>query len=821
MDIIKVLTEELDVKAWQIEAAVKLIDEGNTIPFISRYRKEVTGSLNDEVLRNLDDRLRYLRNLEDRKAQVIATIEEQGKLTEELKAQIIAAQTMVVVEDLYRPYKQKRRTRAIIAKEKGLEPLADFIMEQSATEPIENIAVQYISEENGVESVEDAIAGAKDIIAETISDEPSYRIYIRELTMREGILNSTAKDEKAESVYEMYYKFSEALSKVAGHRTLAINRGEAEKILTVKIEVPVEKILMYLGRQIIISNNQFTTQILTETIEDSFSRLIAPAIEREIRSSLTESAETGAIRLFGKNLEQLLLQPPIADRVVLGWDPAFRTGCKLAVVDQTGKVLDTKVIFPTQPHNKVEESKEAVKALIKKYNVSLISVGNGTASRESEMIIVDLLKEIDENVEYVIVNEAGASVYSASNLATEEFPNFDVAQSSAVSIARRLQDPLAELVKIEPKSIGVGQYQHDMNQKKLTEALTGVVEDSVNKVGVDLNTASASLFEYISGISKVIAKNIVDYRETNGRFTNRKQLLKVAKLGPKAFEQCAGFMRIQNGDNPLDSTSVHPESYDAAAKLLKILGYDIKSISSGELIGLLGKVEDIKKMSEEIGVGSITLEDIVKELEKPGRDPRDEMPKPLLRKDVLDMKDLASGMVLKGTVRNVIDFGVFVDIGVHQDGLVHISQLCHGFVNHPLDIVSVGDIVDVRVMEVDAAKKRIQLSMILDEYDSKKEEAAAKANAKVKEERNNNRSNNNKNRDNNNNSRNYGNNSNTNNGNVRNRNSNNNSNNNANNNINKENTNKNNTKNENTNKDSRNTNKSDQLDLSKLAKFSR
>ncbi|SEW36893.1 Tex family protein [[Clostridium] fimetarium] len=814
MDINKVLTQELDVKAWQIDAAVKLIDEGNTIPFISRYRKEVTGSLNDEVLRNLDDRLRYLRNLEDRKAQVIATIEEQGKLTQELKAQIIAAQTMVVVEDLYRPYKQKRRTRATIAKEKGLEPLADFIMEQSATQPIENVAIQYISEENGVESVEDAIAGAKDIIAETISDEPNYRIYIRELTMKEGILNSTAKDENVESVYEMYYKFSEALPKVAGHRTLAINRGESEKILTVKVEAPVEKILMYLGKKIIISNNQYTSSILTETIEDSFSRLIGPAIEREIRSGLTETAETGAIKLFGKNLEQLLLQPPIADRVVLGWDPAFRTGCKLAVVDQTGKVLDTKVIFPTQPHNKVEESKDAVKSLIKKYNVSLISVGNGTASRESEMIIVDMLKEMDENVEYVIVNEAGASVYSASKLATEEFPNFDVAQRSAVSIARRLQDPLAELVKIEPKSIGVGQYQHDMNQKKLTEALTGVVEDSVNKVGVDLNTASASLFEYISGISKVIAKNIVDYRETNGRFTNRKQLLKVAKLGPKAFEQCAGFMRIQNGNNPLDSTSVHPESYDAATKLLEILGYDINSISSGELLGLFGKVQDIKKMSEEIGVGSITLEDIAKELEKPGRDPRDEMPKPLLRKDVLDMKDLASGMVLKGTVRNVIDFGVFVDIGVHQDGLVHISQLCRGFVNHPLDIVSVGDIVEVRVMEVDAAKKRIQLSMILDEYDSKKEDAAAQANAKAKEERNNNKSNNNRN--NNNNSRNYGNNSNSNKGNFENNS----------NNVNKENhyqnnTNKDNTKKDNTNKENTNNKNSGQLDLSKLAKFSR
>lgn len=757
MDIIKVLQQELDVKTWQIEAAVKLIDEGNTIPFISRYRKEATGELNDEVLRNLDDRLRYLRNLEDRKAQVISTIEEQGKLTEELKAQINAAQTMVVVEDLYRPYKQKRRTRAIIAKEKGLEPLAEFIMTQAATQPVELEAANYISEENGVESAEDAIAGAKDIIAEQISDEADYRSYIREATMKEGTLNSTAKDEKVQSVYEMYYKYCEPLSKVAGHRTLAINRGEEEKILTVKVEAPIDRILLYLEKQLITSENEYTISIIRETIEDSYSRLIAPAIEREIRSNLTEIAEDGAIRVFGKNLEQLLLQPPIEGRVVLGWDPAFRTGCKLAVVDGTGKVLDTKVIYPTEPHNKVEESKATVKAMIKKYNVSLISVGNGTASRESEMIIVDMLKELDANVEYIIVNEAGASVYSASKLATEEFPDFDVAQRSAVSIARRLQDPLAELVKIDPKSIGVGQYQHDMNQKKLTEALTGVVEDSVNKVGVDLNTASASLLEYISGISKAIAKNIVDYRETNGRFTSRKQLLKVAKLGPKAFEQCAGFMRIQNGENPLDSTSVHPESYDAAAKLLKILGYDIDSISSGELIGLKGKVSDIKKMSEEVGVGSITLEDIIKELEKPGRDPRDEMPKPLLRKDVLDMADLKPGMTLKGTVRNVIDFGVFVDIGVHQDGLVHISQISRSFIKHPLDAVSVGDIVDVRVMEVNLDKKRIQLSMLLEDFDSKQEEADAKVKAKNMAERNQNSNRNNTNRNGQNQSRSAGN----------------------------------------------------------------
>ena len=722
MDIAKKIAEELEIKVTQVEAAVKLIDEGCTIPFISRYRKEVTGALNDEQLRNLDERLKYLRNLEDRKAQVLASIEEQGKLTDELKQQILAAETMVLVEDLYRPYKQKRRTRATIAKEKGLEPLAEFILQQNTDKPLEEEAAKYISTEEGKEvaDAKAAIAGAMDIIAEQISDVADYRTYIRDITMKEGKLISIAKDEKAESVYETYYDYNESLSTVPGHRILAINRGEAEKFLTVKIEAPEERILRYLEKQVLTSENEFTAPVLKATIADAYDRLIAPAIEREIRSSLTEKAEDGAIKVFGKNLEQLLLQPPIAGKVVLGWDPAFRTGCKLAVVDATGKVLDTKVIYPTEPHNKVEESKREVKKLIDKYHVTLISCGNGTASRESEKIIADMIKEMNLNdVDYIITNEAGASVYSASKLATEEFPDFDVAQRSAVSIARRVQDPLAELVKIEPKSIGVGQYQHDMNQKKLSETLTGVVEDSVNKVGVDLNTASASLLEYISGISKAVAKNIVDYRETNGRFTNRKQLLKVAKLGPKAFEQCAGFMRITGGDNPLDATSVHPESYEAAKKLLALMGYDSNSITSGELIGLRSKVHNLKELSEKLEIGEMTLEDIIKELEKPGRDPREEMPKPILRKDVLEMKDLQPGMILKGTVRNVIDFGAFVDIGVHQDGLVHISQMrSDRRVEHPLDVVSVGDIVDVRVIEVDANKGRIALSMILDEKEA-------------------------------------------------------------------------------------------------------
>lgn len=783
MDIIQKLKEELNVEKWQVEAAVKLIDEGNTIPFISRYRKEATGALNDEVLRNLFERLNYLRNLEEKKETVLSSIEEQGKLTEELRAKISAAETLVVVEDLYRPYRPKRKTRASVAKEKGLEPLAQIILAQELTTSLEEAAMPFISEEKEVKTVADAISGAKDIIAESISDEADYRIYIRNATFEEGLITSCAKEKEAQSVYEMYYDYEEPVKKAAGHRILALNRGEKEKILTVKITAPVERIFMFLEKKVITKENPVTTPVLKDVIADSYDRLIAPAIEREIRNELTEKAEDGAITVFGKNLEQLLLQPPIAGRTVLGWDPAFRTGCKLAVVDATGKVLDTKVIFPTAPQNKVEESKAELKKLIKKYNVSLISVGNGTASRESEQIIVDLLKELDTKVEYIIVNEAGASVYSASKLATEEFPNFDVGQRSAVSIARRLQDPLAELVKIEPKSIGVGQYQHDMNQKKLSEALSGVVEDSVNKVGVDLNTASASLLEYISGISKVIAKNIVEYRETNGRFTNRRQLLKVAKLGPKAYEQCAGFMRIPDGDNPLDATSVHPESYEAALKLLDRLGLTMEDVKAAQkkaaekkasakkapvkapqkkkqpkvvirntntamgkalaeamggiqlsptedssqkktggtvtsrdfdsdsISGLERKVKDKKKLAEELGIGELTLTDILKELEKPARDPRDDMPAPILRSDVLDMKDLTPGLVLKGTVRNVIDFGVFVDIGVHQDGLVHISQITDKFIKHPLEAVSVGDIVEVKVMSVDLAKKRIQLTM--------------------------------------------------------------------------------------------------------------
>ena len=713
MDIILKLSEELGIKKSQAEAAVKLIDEGNTIPFIARYRKEVTGSLNDEVLRNLYERLTYLRNLEERKETVLNSIEEQGKLTEELKAQILAAETMVAVEDLYRPYKPKRRTRATIAKEKGLEPLANVILLQMLNTPLEAEAEQYINPEKEVNSAEEAIAGAKDIIAEAVSDEADYRTKIRDLTMKKGRVTSTAKDPEAESVYEMYYEFDEPVNKLAGHRVLALNRGENEKILTVKVEAPEEDILRFLEKKVITRDNLYTTPVLKEVVADAYDRLIAPAIEREVRSSLTEMAEDGAIRVFGKNLEQLLMQPPIAGQVVLGWDPAFRTGCKLAVVDPTGKVLDTTVIYPTAPQNKVEEAKAVLKKLIAKYHITLISLGNGTASRESEQVIVDLLKEIPVKVQYIIVNEAGASVYSASKLATEEFPNFDVGQRSATSMARRLQDPLAELVKIDPKSIGVGQYQHDMNQKKLSEALSGVVEDCVNKVGVDLNTASASLLEYISGISKVIAKNIVAYREENGRFESRNQLLKVAKLGPKAYEQCAGFMRITDGKNPLDATGVHPESYDATKKLLEKLGFSMDDVKKRNLDGISKKISNYDKLAEELGIGAITLQDIVKELEKPARDPREDMPKPILRSDVLEMKDLTPGMILKGTVRNVIDFGAFVDIGVHQDGLVHISQMSDKFIKHPLEVVSVGDIVEVKVMSVDLKKQRIQLTMKL------------------------------------------------------------------------------------------------------------
>ena len=709
MNINKTIAEELKIKLSQVDAAVKLIDEGNTIPFISRYRKEATGALNDEQLRNLFDRLTYLRNLEEKKETVLSSIEEQGLLTDELKAQINAAMTMVVLEDLYRPYRPKRRTRATIAKEKGLEGLANIIMLQMTKKSLEDEAKAYINPEKEVHTAEDAIAGARDIIAEIISDEAEHRIYIRKYTFDNGLIVSKAKDDTAQSVYEMYYDYQEAVKKLPGHRVLAINRGEAEKVLTVKITVEKEAVLRYLEKQIIVNDNVNTSPVLKDVIEDAFDRLIFPSIEREIRNELTEKAEDSAITVFGKNLEQLLLQPPVSGHTVLGWDPAFRTGCKLAVVDSTGKVLDTKVIYPTAPQNKVEEAKRDVKALIKKYGITLISVGNGTASRESEVIIAEMLKELDTHVEYVIVNEAGASVYSASKLATEEFPNFDVGQRSAASIARRIQDPLAELVKIDPKSIGVGQYQHDMNQKKLSDALTGVVEDSVNKVGVDLNTASAALLEYISGINKTLAKNIVEYRESNGKFTNRKQLLKVPKLGPKAYEQCAGFMRIAGGENPLDSTSVHPESYDATLKLLKSLGFNASDITTG--LKIAGKIKSVKELSSELGVGEMTLADIIKELEKPGRDIREDSPKPVLRSDVLAMEDLAEGMILKGTVRNVIDFGAFVDIGVHQDGLVHISQICDRFIKHPLEAVSVGDIVEVKVLSVDIAKKRIALTM--------------------------------------------------------------------------------------------------------------
>ena len=711
MDIMKKIAAELGVRANQVEAAVKLIDEGCTIPFIARYRKEATGALNDEQLRDLYDRLVYLRNLEEKKQTVLASIEEQGKLTEELRSQILAAETQVAVDDLYRPYRPKRRTRATIAKEKGLEPLANILMLQMLKTPVLEEAAKYVDPEKEVATPEEALAGARDILAEFISDNADYRKHIRELTMKKGSLVSAAKDPEAESVYEMYYDYNEPLAKAAGHRTLAINRGEKEKVLTVRIEAPVDDVIRYLEKQVITNTQAQTAPILRDVIADAYDRLIAPAIEREIRNDLSEKAEDGAIKVFGKNLEQLLMQPPIKGQVVLGWDPAFRTGCKLAVVDETGKVLDTTVIYPTAPQNKVEEAKAVLKKLISKYHITLISLGNGTASRESEQIIVQLLKEIPVQVQYIIVNEAGASVYSASKLATEEFPNFDVGQRSATSMARRLQDPLAELVKIDPKSIGVGQYQHDMTQKKLSEALSGVVEACVNRVGVDLNTASASLLEYISGISKVIAKNIVTYREENGAFTARSQLLKVAKLGPKAYEQSAGFMRISDGKNPLDATGVHPESYAATKALLEKMGYTLEDVKNRNVVGISKKIRDYKKLAEELEIGELTLRDIVKELEKPARDPRDDMPKPILRSDVLEMKDLTPGMVLKGTVRNVIDFGAFVDIGVHQDGLVHISQMCDRYIKHPLEVVSVGDIVEVKVLSVDLKKQRIQLTM--------------------------------------------------------------------------------------------------------------
>lgn len=714
MDIIASLTSELNVGRGQVEAAVKLIDEGNTIPFIARYRKEATGSLNDEVLRALDERLRYLRGLEEKKAQVMASIADQGKLTGELKKKIEEARTMVAVDDLYLPYRPKRKTRASMARERGLEPLADWIASQNAGTSLEDAAKPYVSEEKGVDSVKTAIAGAKDILAERIAEDAGYRTWVREITMNEGRIASEVRgEEDPESVYEKYFHHEEPAKSCPGHRVLALNRGEKEKILTVKVEAPEEKILQYLEAHVITGKDPVTSPVLKEVVKDSYGRLMAPAIEREIRNAVTEKAENGAFQVFKKTLNQLLMEPPISGQVVLGWDPAFRTGCKLAVVDPTGKVLDTVVIYPTAPQNKVEQAKKVLKDLIGKYHVTLISLGNGTASRESEQIIADFLKEIPEDVRYVIVNEAGASVYSASKLATEEFPGFDVGQRSAVSIARRLQDPLAELVKIDPKSIGVGQYQHDLNQKRLDEVLGSVVEDCVNRVGVDLNTASVSLLEHISGISRTIAKNIVAYREENGAFTDRKQLLKVPKLGPKAFEQCAGFMRISGGTDPLDATSVHPESYRAARELLERLGLELDPVGFKGMAGLGRKVKDRKSMAEALGIGEITLDDIISELEKPARDPREEMPRPILRTDVLDMKDLKPGMVLKGTVRNITDFGAFVDIGVHQDGLVHISEMSEKFIRHPLDAVSIGNIVDVKVLDVNMAKRRIALSMKL------------------------------------------------------------------------------------------------------------
>lgn len=709
MNINHIIANELSVKLWQVDAAIKLIDEGNTIPFIARYRKPVTGELNDEQLRTLDERLKYLRNLEEKKKTVVDSITEQGKMTDEIMSKIAMAETIVAVDDIYRPFRPKRKTRATEAKAKGLEPLADIFSKQEKNKNPEEEAKAFVNEEKGVANVAEAIQGAKDIIAEMVSDNDEFRKVIRNIVVKHGLIVSNTKNPEEKTPYENYYDYSEGVNKIPGHRILAINRGEKEKVLNVKIEMPEENIIASLDKVIIKGESQFKP-LLKEAIEDGFKRLIKPAIEREIRSQLTEKAEDGAITVFGQNLKQLLMQPPIAGRNVLGWDPAFRTGCKLAVVDNTGKVLYTTVIFPTAPQNKVAESKKIVLDIIKKYNVSLISLGNGTASRESEAVIVDIIKECPTKVEYIIVNEAGASVYSASKLATEEFPNFDVGQRSATSMARRLQDPLAELVKIEPKAIGVGQYQHDMNQKKLDEALSNIVEDCVNNVGVDLNTASAPLLEYVSGISKTIAKNIVEYREENGQFQSRKDLLSVAKLGPKAFEQCAGFMRIREGKEPLDYTSVHPESYSSAKKLLKKYGFSTKDILGGN-IHLTDEIKDVKEVAEEIGTDPITLRDMIKELEKPGRDPREEMPKPVLKSDVLDFDDLKEGMELKGTVRNVIDFGAFVDIGVHQDGLVHISEMSNKFIKHPLDVVSVGDVVDVRVLSVDKERKRIQLSM--------------------------------------------------------------------------------------------------------------
>ena len=712
MDIQLKLQQEFELKQTQVENVIKLIDEGNTIPFIARYRKEMTGSLDDQIRRTLSERLSYLRNLEEKREQVKNIITEQGNMTEELEQKLSLAETMTEIEDIYRPFRPKRRTRATIAKEKGLEPLADLIWLQIATDSVENMAKDFIDVEKGVETVQDALSGAKDIIAERISDDADLRKMLRTETVKNGFLTAKASDETAQSVYEMYYDFKEPIKKVAGHRVLAINRGEKENFLTVKIALEDENVLLQkLAYKIIIKNSN-TKEILQEVIADSYKRLISPSLEREIRNDMTEQAEENAIKVFRENLKQLLLQPPIKDKVVLALDPAFRTGCKIAVIDQTGKTLDTAVVYPTAPQKKTEEAKNKLKQLIEQYHVDVIAIGNGTASRESEIFVAEtLLKAIDRTVFYVIVNEAGASVYSASKLGAEEFPEFDVALRSAVSIGRRLQDPLAELVKIDPKSIGVGQYQHDMNQKRLGEALGGVVESCVNAVGVDLNTASPSLLSYVAGVSNTVAKNILKYREENGKFKTRKELLKVPKLGPKAFEQCAGFLRIPESETVLDNTGVHPESYKAAEALLKTVGYTLEDVQNKSVKNISQKILEKEKTAEELGIGVPTLEDIIKELEKPGRDPREEMPLPVLRSDVLSMEDLKPDMILKGTVRNVIDFGAFIDIGVHQDGLVHVSELSEKYIKHPLEVVSVGDIVQVKVLNVDMSKKRISLTM--------------------------------------------------------------------------------------------------------------
>ena len=722
--IIKIIAEELNIKEKQVEATIKLIDEGNTIPFIARYRKEVTGGLSDEILRNLEERLNYLRNLEQRKEEVIKSIDEQGKLTDEILQAVAIAKTLAEVEDIYRPYKQKKKTRATVAKAKGLEPLADIIIVQKETMPIIEIAKQYVnidklSEEDKknkdkiVSTPEDAIKGALDIIAENISDDPKYRKQIKRLCYKEGIIETKASKPEEKSNYEMYYEYNEAIKYIPSHRILAINRGEKEEFLKIKIQKPEDKILTYIEKDILKGENQFT-QMLKETIQDSFKRLIEPSIDREIRSDLTEKAEDKAIKVFGKNSKQLLLGAPIKGKTVMGFDPAYRTGCKIAIIDETGKLLDYTTVYPTEPQNDIEGAKKELLKLIEKDKVDMIAIGNGTASRESEMFVSDMIKESSRKVQYVIVSEAGASVYSASKLATEEYPDINVSIRGAISIARRLQDPLAELVKIDPKAIGVGQYQHDVNQKKLQESLTGVVEDSVNKVGVDVNTATPSLLSYVSGINNTIAKNIVKYRDENGKLKNRKQLLKVPKLGKVAFEQCAGFLRILDGDNPLEITAVHPESYEKAEQLLKNIGFDKKDLKDKEKLEQLRnrlKTIDISKTAKELEIGEMTLQDIVEELSKPGRDPREDMPKPILRSDVLKLEDLKEGMILTGTVRNVIDFGAFVDIGVKHDGLVHISEMSDKFIKNPSDIVSVGDIVKVKVIKIDKERQKVGLSM--------------------------------------------------------------------------------------------------------------